>query len=160
MRSNGYGRDWSMGVGEVRERYLSKEAASQTQGSPTFTGRKPEANDLSFQGDWAPCPREKWVCEELQTLAAFPSPQGAPSDCSSLRRHHLLILPLLRGQSEVVCPLELWVVGIAASICPAVQTPRRGWRSCSFWSCPRCGWLDHTKGCGWRPIIACRCGGL
>ena len=34
LRSNGYGRDWSMGVGEVREHYLSKEAASQNQGIP------------------------------------------------------------------------------------------------------------------------------
>lgn len=65
-----------MGVGEVRKRYLSKEAASQNQGISNFHREKPEANDLSFQGDWAPCPREKWVCEKMQTLAAAPSPRG------------------------------------------------------------------------------------
>lgn len=36
LRSNGYGRDWSMEVGEVRERYLSKEAVSQHQGISNF----------------------------------------------------------------------------------------------------------------------------
>lgn len=29
-------RDWSMGVGEVREPYLSKEAALQNQGISSF----------------------------------------------------------------------------------------------------------------------------
>ena len=144
LRSNGYGRDWSMGVGEVREHYLSKEAASQNQGISNFHREKPEANDLSFRGDWAPCPRKKWVCEEMWTLAAshrqggplqIAPPLGATVFSSFLCWEASRKCVSFRALGSRNCCFHM-------SCSPGPQERLEG----SFWSCPRYGWPDHTGG--------------